>query len=148
MNYVYGTGTGKPGRIPKIEPEAAFFSPTGLGRSSSPQQAPSTPSLQQGTDAVEYLRFTQSSVVLTIYTAEVDVDISQKLSAELHRSTRKNPPHTLKYELIYVCNPTAAITQEINIPSRQGRRILMRARRRTTLSQRQPVAFFKACAQT
>lgn len=50
----------------------------------------------------EYLEVGQSGVVLRIFTAEVDVNLSQKMSAELHRSTKKNPPRALKYELIYV----------------------------------------------
>ncbi|KAK0195282.1 hypothetical protein F5146DRAFT_1100835 [Armillaria mellea] len=42
-----------------------------------------------------------TSVALSIFSADVDVRLDKKLSAELHRSTKKNPPSKLKYELIY-----------------------------------------------
>jgi hypothetical protein len=42
------------------------------------------------------------NVTLTVFTAEVDVKVDEKLSAELRRSTKKNPPSRLKYSLIYV----------------------------------------------
>ena len=43
-----------------------------------------------------------SSVVLTIFAANVDVRLDKKMTAELLRSTKKNPPSRLRYELIYV----------------------------------------------
>ncbi len=43
-----------------------------------------------------------TSVAMSIFSADVDVRLDKKLSAELHRSTKKNPPSKLKYELIYV----------------------------------------------
>jgi hypothetical protein len=50
----------------------------------------------------EYLEIDKSGVVLAIFTAEVDVKLNQKISAELHRSTKKNPPLALKCDLVYV----------------------------------------------
>ena len=44
----------------------------------------------------------KTNVTLTIFTAEVDVDVDKKLYAELLRSTKKKPPTQLKYHLIYV----------------------------------------------
>ena len=79
MNWVYSTGTEKPKQALVVE------------------------QIKPGTiNEAEYLKVNQSSVVLTIFTAEVDVKLSQKVSGELLRSTRKNPPRALKYELIYV----------------------------------------------
>ena len=46
-----------------------------------------------------------SSVVLTIFAANVDVRLDKKMTAELLRSTKKNPPSRLRYELIYVRSP-------------------------------------------
>lgn len=43
----------------------------------------------------------QASVALTVFTAEVNVKVDKKLSAELLRSTKKNPPQQLRYNLIY-----------------------------------------------
>jgi len=110
MNWVYSTGTEKPKQVPVIEqikPKAGFFSSLfGLGGGNTPQRASSPLPPQQVINEAEYPKIGQSSVVLTIFTAEVDVKLNQKISAELHRSTKKNPPSALKYELIYVGHPS------------------------------------------
>ena len=109
MNWVYSTGTEKPKQAPVVEQiksKTGFFSSLfGLGGSNTPQRAPSPLPPQPAINEAEYLKVGQSSVVLTIFTAEVDVKLSQKVSAEIHRSTKKNPPRALKYELIYVGHP-------------------------------------------
>lgn len=104
MDSVYSTGIGRTKQVPTIEPEAVFFSLPGLEEEVSQRASP--PPTQPVVSEEGRLKVAQFSVVLTIFTAEVDVNIDQKLSAELHRSMRKNPPRTVKYELIYVCNPT------------------------------------------
>ncbi|KAH9177930.1 hypothetical protein EDB89DRAFT_1844068, partial [Lactarius sanguifluus] len=43
-----------------------------------------------------------SSVVLTIFTANVDVRLDKKMTAELLRATKKIPPSRLRYELTYM----------------------------------------------
>ena len=105
MNWVYSTGTEKPKQVPVIEqikPKMGFFSSLfSLGGGNTPQRAIS-PLPQPAIDEAEYLKVGKSSVVLTIFTAEVDVRLNQKISAELLRSTKKNPPRAIKYELIYV----------------------------------------------
>ena len=103
MNWVYSTGTEKPKQAPvieKIKPEARI--------SSSKQTAP--PSPQPVISEAKYLEVGQSSVQLTIFTADVDVKPSQELLRELYRSTKKFPPSSLKYELIYVCHPPSHAT--------------------------------------
>ena len=55
-----------------------------------------------------------SHVTLSIFRGEVDVTLTQKLIAELHRSTKKNPPTKMVLELIYVranplCLPSAVL---------------------------------------
>ena len=107
MNRVYSAGTETPEQIPVVEqikPKAKFSSllPGSLWSSTSRRTASPLHS-QSVTAEVGHLEVGRSSVVLTIFTAEVNVSLSQKLSAELHRSTKKNPPRALKYELIYVC---------------------------------------------
>lgn len=108
MNWVYSTGTEKPKQVSvdkQIEPKTGFFPSFLRLGGSTPQQTTSPSPPQQVIDEAEYLKVSRSSVVLTIFTAEVDVKLSQKISAEIHRSTKKNLPHKLKYELIYVRNP-------------------------------------------
>jgi hypothetical protein len=48
------------------------------------------------------LEANSSNVVLTIFAANVDVRLDKKMTTELLRSTKKNPPSRLRYELIYV----------------------------------------------
>jgi len=138
MNWVYSTGTEKPEQVPAIEQtkhKAGFFSSLfGLGGGSTPQRAASPLPPQPVINEAEYLKVGQSSVVLTIFTAEVEVKLSQKISVELHRSTKKNPPRALKYELIYVCRPLKPVTRCANNPFRLGRTSMMQARKRMTLN--------------
>ena len=126
MNWVYSSGTEKPRQALVAE-----------------QMMPEI------VDDVEYLEVGQSSVVLTIFTAEVGVKLSEKISMELHRSTKKNPPRALKYELIYVRHllPTP-VTGYTNTAFRRERTSMMQARKRTTLNPGQPVAFSKDCVRT
>ncbi|KIL68939.1 hypothetical protein M378DRAFT_21839 [Amanita muscaria Koide BX008] len=42
-----------------------------------------------------------TNLTLSIFSADVDVRLDQKLAKALHRSTLKDPPHKLKYQLIY-----------------------------------------------
>ena len=58
---------------------------------------------QQPRDEAEDLKVDQSSVLLKIFTVNADVSLDSKLSEEVQRSTKKNAPRMLKYELIYVC---------------------------------------------
>ena len=44
----------------------------------------------------------ESNVVLSIFAADISVRLDKKMVAELNRSTKKNPPTRMKYELIYV----------------------------------------------
>ena len=96
---MYSAAGGGSGRVPEPAPEAASLPPSESGES-TPQRASSP---LPG----EHQKFAQFSLVLTIFTAEVDVKIGDKLSAELERAMRKPPPEKLKYELVYVCDPTA-----------------------------------------
>ncbi|KAF9653296.1 hypothetical protein BDM02DRAFT_3177637 [Thelephora ganbajun] len=98
MNWVYSTATEKP---KQIKPKPGFFSSLfGLGGSSILQQA-AFPSPHPVINESDYLVVGQYSVVLTIFTAEADVKLSQDMSAELYRLTKKNPSRALKYQLIY-----------------------------------------------
>jgi hypothetical protein len=53
-------------------------------------------------EEVDPLTVYQTNMVLSIFSADVNVRLDKKLAAELHRSTKKNPPSKMRYELIYV----------------------------------------------
>ena len=152
MNCVYSAGTEKPKQtlvVEKIKPKTGFFaSLLGLGRGNTPQQAPS-PLPQLALNEAEYLKVGQSSVMLAIFTAEVDVELDGKMSRELRRSTKKKLPRTLKYELIYVSHSPLPMptVKHADIPFRRERMSMMQARRKTKFSTRQRAVYSKACAR-
>lgn len=152
MRWVYSVGTEKPNPVPLVEqltkPKTGFFSSLfGLG-GNTPQRTPS-PLPQPVVNEAEYFKVDQYSVVLTIFTADVDVRLSQKISTELHRSTKKNPPRTLKYELIYVSHAsTTPLPRDVNLSSRRERTSMMPARKRMASNPRQRAVFSKACGRT
>ena len=128
MRWVYSAGTEKPKPIPVIEqvkPKAGFLSLFRIG-GRTPRRAPSLLPPPPVIDETEHLKVDQSSIVLTIFTADVEVKLSQKVSAELLRSTKKNPPRALKYELIYVSPPSSLLPYHVSemlicLSDRKGR---------------------------
>ena len=115
----------------KIKPKMGILSSLfGSGQSSATKYGPSQPV----TGKPGYLEVDQSSVELSIFTADVDVKLSPKVSAEIHRSTKKNPPRVLKYELIYVCLPLHRLPGILIYAFfRQGKTSTMRASKKMTL---------------
>jgi ribosomal protein L31E len=108
LRWVYSTGSEKPPPPPvakqtKPAIQGGFFSSIFSTRSagSTPRRSvinlPAIPA-----DVVDPLTVNETNVVLSIFSADVDVRLDKKIAAELHRSTKKNPPSKLKYELIYV----------------------------------------------
>jgi hypothetical protein len=55
------------------------------------------------------LTVTETQVTLLLFSADVKVGLSKKMSTELHRSTKKNPPTDLKFEFIYVSLRTMSL---------------------------------------
>ena len=108
VDSVYSTGE-KSKQVPVVEEidhrTGSSFSPFGLGGSDNSQHTASQPPPQLVVNTVNNLEVGRYSALLTIFTAEVDVELGQKLLAELRRSTKKNPPRVLKYEFTYVCHP-------------------------------------------
>ncbi|KAJ7188459.1 hypothetical protein C8R46DRAFT_1171527 [Mycena filopes] len=101
MRWVYSSGTGKPQPLAVKSdkaPQSNFFK-SWLGFSSTPQRV-STP-LPAPEEVIDPLTINETSVSLSIFSAAVDVRLDKKVAAELHRSTKKNPPDKIKYELIY-----------------------------------------------
>jgi alpha-D-ribose 1-methylphosphonate 5-triphosphate synthase subunit PhnH len=76
-----------------------FFSSLFTSFSATP---PQRSDLQLPEEVTNPLSIDETSVSLSIFSADVAVRLDRKLSVELHRSTKKNPPNKLKYELIYV----------------------------------------------
>jgi hypothetical protein len=77
---------------------SGFFSPQ-----SDPFEASSTPAPILPKEPINLLEATSASIVLTIFAANVEVQLDKKMAGELLRSTLKKPPNQLRYELIYVC---------------------------------------------
>ncbi|RPD65851.1 hypothetical protein L226DRAFT_529987 [Lentinus tigrinus ALCF2SS1-7] len=108
MQWVYMAGTEKP-QLKKEPPKPAaggggffsslFSSLTGSAgapsRTHTPAPAPSP------VPQVDPKTIIASNVVLSIFAADVSVKLDKKMIAELNRSTKKNPPTRMKYELIY-----------------------------------------------
>ncbi|EIW60639.1 uncharacterized protein TRAVEDRAFT_119941 [Trametes versicolor FP-101664 SS1] len=109
MQWVYMAGTEKP--QPKKEPPkpaaggggggfftSLFSSLTGSANASrAVTPAPAPPPVPK----VDPLSVVETNVMLSIFAADIAVKLDQKMIGELHRSTKKNPPTRMKYELIY-----------------------------------------------
>ncbi|KAI5995735.1 hypothetical protein EDC04DRAFT_2910213 [Pisolithus marmoratus] len=83
------------------KPQGGFFSSllSSFTTSSTSRRPVSPPVPQLPPRAMTELH--QTSVTLTVFTADVNVKVDKKLSAELLRSMKKNPPQQLRYSLIY-----------------------------------------------
>ncbi|RXW23364.1 hypothetical protein EST38_g2483 [Candolleomyces aberdarensis] len=70
----------------------------------------------------DLLAINDSAVSLTVYTADVTTKLDKKFSAALHRSTKKEPPSKLRYELIYTGKRQydASIQEDSKYPSSTG----------------------------
>jgi hypothetical protein len=67
-------------------------------------ESPSTPQGAQAVpeESINPSEAKSSNIVLTIFAANVDVRLDEKMTVELQRATKKNSPSRLRYELIYV----------------------------------------------
>ncbi|KAH8983017.1 hypothetical protein EDB92DRAFT_1804081, partial [Lactarius akahatsu] len=70
--------------------------------SGGPSRRSPTPAPAALKQPINLLGAVSSSVVLTIFTANVDVRLDKKMTAELLRATKKTPPSRLRYELTYM----------------------------------------------
>ncbi|KAH7915898.1 hypothetical protein BJ138DRAFT_824538 [Hygrophoropsis aurantiaca] len=109
VQAVYSLGTEKPAVIivakptkPAASQGGGFFSSlfSSFAGNATPQRTitPLPPPPAEKKDPMEVF---QSSVTLTVFSADVEVRLDRKMIAELHRSTKKNPPQQLSYSLIY-----------------------------------------------
>jgi hypothetical protein len=113
MRWVHTVGTEKPPPPAKqqqlakpaaAQPTGGFFSSlfSSFG-ASTPQRSttPLPPVAPPKPKEIDFTEIIDSSVVLAIFSADVEVKLEKKMTAELVRSTKKNPPSRMKYELIY-----------------------------------------------
>lgn len=104
MHWVYASGSEKKSRQPLTvkQKTGGFFSSwfTSVAAAATPRS--STPLPLASINSVDPLAVNETNVSLSIFCADVDVHLNKKIATELHRSTKKNPPNHLKYELIYV----------------------------------------------
>ncbi|KAK0225787.1 hypothetical protein IW262DRAFT_1357858 [Armillaria fumosa] len=98
MQWVYTSSSDKPSTARSVKPQvhSGFFSSLFTNFVGSVPPPPEEPK-----KVIDPRQIRATSVALSIFSADVDVRLDKKLSAELHRSTKKNPPSKLKYELIY-----------------------------------------------
>ena len=75
----------------------------------------STPASMLHKEPINLMEATSSKISLTIFAANVEVQLDQKMTGELLRSTLKKPPSRLRYELIYVS--TTVVHGVLNICS-------------------------------
>ena len=82
---------------------SGFFSPLSDGFEVSPMpQGTPTQAPAAHKESTHLLEANSSNVDLTIFAANVDVRVDQKMAGELVRATKKDPPSRLRYQLIYV----------------------------------------------
>jgi len=123
MRCIYVSGSSKPKQSRPLKPQprspttgtsGGFFSSLFSSFTGTPSRTPTpaplpTPSLTpeaiQAKDAEErkkLLQMNETSVVLTIFGADISVSVDERMRRELLRATKKNPPSKTRLELIYV----------------------------------------------
>jgi Protein of unknown function (DUF3684) len=78
-------------------------------------EASSTSASMVPKEPINLFEATLSSIVLTIFAADVEARLDEKMTGELLRSTLKKPPSRLRYELVYVS--TTVVQYVLNICS-------------------------------
>ena len=66
-------------------------------------------------EPINLFETTLSNIALTIFAANVEVQLNDKMKGELLRSTLKKAPSRLRYELIYVSS--TVVQRVLNIGS-------------------------------
>ncbi|KAG8731231.1 hypothetical protein FRC11_004681, partial [Ceratobasidium sp. 423] len=103
LRWVYDTGTDKKpipsDKAAKPAPATSFFSSLFSSFTSTPAPAPTpAPPPEPEKDPLEAI---ESNVQLSIFAAEVSVRLDARMNTELERATKKKPPSTSTYQLIY-----------------------------------------------
>ncbi|QRW13174.1 hypothetical protein RhiLY_12173 [Ceratobasidium sp. AG-Ba] len=104
LRWVYDTGTEKKplpsDKAAKPAPATSFFSSLFATFTAAPSPVPAAPAPlpEPEKDPLEAL---VSTVQLTVFAAQVAVRLDKRMSNELERATKKKPPATSVYQLIY-----------------------------------------------
>ncbi|KAJ3533672.1 hypothetical protein NMY22_g7241 [Coprinellus aureogranulatus] len=131
LKWVYSLGTEKKRvKLPDISKVAKPSSIQGLfssifggfSGSSTPQRTTTPLPPPEPEREPDLLSIHDSSVALTVYAAEVSTKLDKKFTAALHRSTKKEPPSKLRYELIYTGKREydASVQEDAKFPSSTG----------------------------
>jgi hypothetical protein len=110
VELVYKVGSEKPSVTSKTDvlkssshEASGFFPPLSDGFEASPtSQGTPTHAPVMHQESIHLLEANSLNIVLTVFAANVAVQIDKKMAGELLRATKKNPPSRLRYELIYV----------------------------------------------
>ncbi|TFY51778.1 hypothetical protein EVJ58_g10387 [Rhodofomes roseus] len=105
IRWVYLAGSEKvvpPKPAAATAKSSGFFSSlfSSLSGTHTPQRA-TTPVPPPVVEQIDPTTVTETSVMLSIFSADVSVKLDTKLRSELHRSTKKNPPANMNLHLIY-----------------------------------------------
>ncbi|KAF7321475.1 hypothetical protein MKEN_00668200 [Mycena kentingensis (nom. inval.)] len=100
MRWVYAAGSVKPKPIVRPQEKTGGSILSWFGLAGTPQRV-ATPLPPPPEEPLDLLSTIQTSVSLSIFSADVSVRLDKTSVTELHRATKKNPPTKLKYELIY-----------------------------------------------
>ncbi|KDQ27869.1 hypothetical protein PLEOSDRAFT_50988 [Pleurotus ostreatus PC15] len=104
MKLVYTSGTEKPPvptALKPIQKTTGFFSSLLQSFAASAPPTPQPPPVALPTDPSTELQLVDTSISLSIFSADVDVRLPKKVGDELLRATKKKPPSKVKYQLIY-----------------------------------------------
>ena len=108
IQWVYNAGSEEPSPRPRTDTlETATYQAGGFfSRFFSSQsdmfKEPSTPAPIVPKEPIKVFKAISSNISLTIFAANVEARLDDKMTGELLRSTLKKPPSRLRYELIYV----------------------------------------------
>lgn len=105
MKLVYTSGTEKPPvptALKPIQKTTGFFSSLLQSFAASAPPTPQPPPAALPPDPSTKLQLVDTSISLSIFSADVDVRLAKKVGDELLRATKKKPPSKVKYQLIYV----------------------------------------------
>ncbi|KAK2467792.1 hypothetical protein APHAL10511_000087 [Amanita phalloides] len=105
LRWIYSTWTEKPRlvtepTIHKMKSGGFFSSLISTFSGNSKRMVPEQPA-QVKSDFKDPLSINTTSLSLSVFSANVEVQLEQKMVKALHRSTLKDPPTKLRYELIY-----------------------------------------------
>jgi hypothetical protein len=110
VGLVYKVGSEKPSVASNTDilkssshKTSGFFSPLPDGfKASSTRQGTSAQVPVVHKESINLLDANSSKIVLSIFSANIDVRVDKKMARELVRATKKKPPNRLRYEFIYV----------------------------------------------